>query len=277
MKTRIAINTQLADTQRAFDSVAATYDSPRGNNALIQRMRASMWAVMAQQFSHGDRLLDLGCGTGIDALHFAQLGYTVVATDWSAQMVARAAGRAQDHHLEDRLIARQVGIQELEKLSGAEFDGAFDGIYSNFGPLNCAPDLRQVSQQCARLLKPGGKMVFTVIGRLCPWEVGHYVLRRRFKRALVRYARNITPVNLNSHTVWTRYYFPREFFAAFKPAFDLTHHRAFSLFVPPPYLTGLYDKARPAFNALGWLDDHLGHWPLLRDAGDHFLMILTKR
>ena len=28
--------TQLLDTQRAFDSVAADYDGPKGNNALIQ-------------------------------------------------------------------------------------------------------------------------------------------------------------------------------------------------------------------------------------------------
>ena len=267
------IDTQLLETQRAFDSVAENYDGPRGNNALIQRMRQTMWAVMAQHFAPGDALIDLGCGTGIDALHFAQQGYTVTATDWSPQMVARAASRAREHHLEANFIARQVGIQELEKLTG---DSSFDGMYSNFGPLNCAPDLQQVSQQCARLLKPGGRMVFTVIGRICPWEVAHYVIRRRFKRALVRYARHVTPDNLNKHTIWTRYYTPREFFRAFAQQFALTHYRAFSLFVPPPYLTWI-ERAPMALRGLAWLDDHLGHWPLLRDAGDHFLMVLTKR
>ncbi len=34
---------RLLDTQRAFDSVAADYDGPRGNNALIQRMRQTLW------------------------------------------------------------------------------------------------------------------------------------------------------------------------------------------------------------------------------------------
>ena len=34
---------RLRDTQDAFDSVAGDYDGPRGNNALIQRMRARMW------------------------------------------------------------------------------------------------------------------------------------------------------------------------------------------------------------------------------------------
>ena len=35
-------DTQLLDTQHAFDSVAADYDGPRGNNELIQRMRLAM-------------------------------------------------------------------------------------------------------------------------------------------------------------------------------------------------------------------------------------------
>ena len=34
---------ELLETQAAFDSVAADYDGPRGNNTLIQRMRATMW------------------------------------------------------------------------------------------------------------------------------------------------------------------------------------------------------------------------------------------
>ena len=266
---------RLTATQRAFDSVAENYDGPRGNNALIQRMREEIWAEMDRRFLVGQMLLDLGCGTGIDALHFAQQGYRVLATDWSPQMVARAADRAVQHGVTNNLIAKHIGLHELENLD-ASFHATFDGIYSNFGPLNCAPDLAQVSRQCARLLRPGGKLVFTVIGRICPWEVAHYLVKRRFKRATVRFAKQMTSVNLNKHTVWTRYYTPREFYTAWSADFELTHYRAFSLFVPPPYLTWI-ERTPTMLRRLAWLDDHLGRWPLLRDAGDHFLMVLTKR
>ena len=37
---------RLLDTQRAFDSVAADYDGPRGNNELIQRMRVTLWETV---------------------------------------------------------------------------------------------------------------------------------------------------------------------------------------------------------------------------------------
>src|ERR1700734_1689113 len=86
--------TQLRDTQDAFDSVAADYDGPRGNNALIQQMRAEMWRHLDATFAPGSRLIDLGCGTGLDAVRMAQPGHRVTATDWSPQMVARTADRA---------------------------------------------------------------------------------------------------------------------------------------------------------------------------------------
>lgn len=263
---------QLLDTQRAFDSVAADYDGPRGNNELIQRMRQTLWDTVLHETPAGGRLLDLGCGTGIDALEFARRGYEVVATDWSRQMVDRTRTRAVIHGVTSRLTASHVGIHQLDRL-----DGEFDGIYSNFGPLNCAPDLPAVAAECARLLRPGGKLVFSVIGRICPWEVGHYGLRGRFKRAGVRAARGATAVGMNRHTIWTYYYLPREFYRAFAEHFSLSEYRALSLFMPPPYLVDYYRRRPRWCDRLGRLDDRLGALPLLRDMGDHFLIVMQRR
>ncbi|MBE1161895.1 class I SAM-dependent methyltransferase [Dyella acidiphila] len=264
--------TQLLETQRAFDSVAADYDGPRGNNELIQRMRQSLWDTVQRELPPGSRLLDLGCGTGIDAAEFAQRGYQVVASDWSPQMVARTRVRAEAGQLASRLSAVHVGIHQLDQLQGE-----FDGMYSNFGPLNCAPEMGAVAAECARLLRPGGKLVFSVIGRICPWEVGHYALKGRFKRALVRAARGATAVGMNRHTIWTYYYLPREFYRAFAPHFALTEYRALSLFMPPPYLVDYYRRRQAWCERLGRLDDRFGALPLLRDMGDHFLIVMQRR
>ena len=40
---------QLLQTRDAFDSVAADYDGPRGNNASIQDMRAEMWRTVPER------------------------------------------------------------------------------------------------------------------------------------------------------------------------------------------------------------------------------------
>jgi SAM-dependent methyltransferase len=263
---------QLLDTQRAFDSVAADYDGPRGNNELIQRMRLTLWETVQDELPAPARLLDLGCGTGHDALEFARCGYQVTASDWSPQMVGRTRERAAAAGLQSRVSAVHLGVQQLDRL-----DGEFDGIYSNFGPLNCAPDLGAVADQCARLLRPGGRLVFSVIGRICPWELGHYALRGRFRRAGIRAARGATAVGMNRHTIWTYYYLPREFYGAFAGHFELKGYRALSLFMPPPYLVD-YARRHPRWcERLGRLDDRLGALPLLRDMGDHFLIVMRRR
>ena len=263
---------QLLDTQRAFDSVAGDYDGPRGNNELIQRMRANLWDAVQREVPVGSRLLDLGCGTGLDAVEFARRGYGVLATDWSPQMVERTRNRATLSGLAGRIATAHLGVQQLDRLSGE-----FDGIYSNFGPLNCAPDLHSVATECARLLRPGGKLLFSVIGRVCPWELAHYTLRGRFRRAAVRWAREPMAVGMNRHTIWTRYYLPREFHRAFAAQFTLSSHRALGLFLPPPYLVAFYRRHPRWCERLGRLDDRLGHWPLLRDMGDHFLIVMQRR
>src|SRR4030095_3005061 len=114
-------------------------------------------------------------------------------------------------------------------------------------------------------------------GRICPWEFGYYMLRGRPERARVRGKRGIVPVHMNKHTIWAVYYTPRELYRAFAPDFALTSYQALSLFLPPPYLIGLYERARPLCNALGWLDDPPGAPPLPRDLGRPFFVVMTKR
>jgi SAM-dependent methyltransferase len=272
--SRSATLPQLRDTQDAFDSVAADYDGPRGNNTLIQEMRAEMWTWLDATFSAPGRLIDIGCGTGLDAIRMARLGHRVTATDWSGQMVGRTRDRAEREQLTERVQAVAVGGQDFERLEG---DATYDGAYSNLGPLNCVPDLEILSRECARLLRPGGQLVFTVIGRLCPWEVGHYARLRRWARVRIRFARKFVPVNMNNHTIWTRYYLPREFYSAFEKHFTLEHYRGLCTFAPPPYLTWAREK-HPRLHAWLWrLDRRTAGWPVLRSMGDHFLIVMKKR
>lgn len=262
---------ELLETRAAFDSVAADYDGPRGNNALIQRMRATMWRMLERRFARDARLVDLGCGTGIDAVHLAETGRWVTATDWSPLMVERTAQRAAAAGVAERVRARGLGAQEL-----AQLDGVFDGAYSNFGPLNCVPDLEQLAMQCRRLLRPGGLLIFSVIGRICPWEYLYYRWRRP-ERARIRRAVGPVAVSMNQHTIWTSYYRPQEFYAQFAQHFELLEYRALSLFLPPPYLVRWYEKFPRLLEFLGRIDDVAGAWPGLRNAGDHFLIVMRRK
>jgi SAM-dependent methyltransferase len=264
----------LDDTRTAFDSVAADYDGPRGNNSLIQDMRREMWRWLDATFPTDGHLLDLGCGTGLDAVRMAERGHRVLATDWSPRMVERTQQRAARARVSDRVRTVALGAQELGRIEGSS---TFDGAYSNLGPLNCLPDLTAVSRECARLLKPGGRLVLTVIGRWCPWEIAYYAARADWTRIRVRFARGLTPVRMNGHTVWTRYWTPAELYHQFAREFTLVHCRALCLFVPPPYMTWIRDR-HPAWLARLWSwDRRVAGWPLLRRLGDHFLIVMQRR
>jgi SAM-dependent methyltransferase len=265
---------RLRDTRDAFDSVAADYDGERGNNDLIQEMRVEMWRWLDATFPTPSRLIDLGCGTGLDAVRLGRAGHHVTATDWSAKMVERTAQRAASEGVVERVQALAIGAHELGRLDG---DGEYDGVYSNLGPLNCVPDLGAVARECARLLRPGGSLVFTVIGRVCPWEIAHYLRRGRLARVRVRFARGIVPVGMNKRTIWTRYYGPREFYRPFRRDFELKHFRGLCVLVPPPYLTWLRER-HPKWHARLWdVDRRVAGWPGLRAIGDHFLIVMKKR
>jgi len=270
----VSVQRQLNDTRDAFDSVAADYDGPRGNNLLIQQMRTQMWEALDAAFPRPCRLIDLGCGTGLDAVRMAQRGHAVTATDWSPRMVQRTMERAARETLRGALTAATIGAHELHKLSDS---ACYDGAYSNLGPLNCVPALADTARECARLLKPGGRLVFTVIGRICPWEIAHYSLRGRWSRAAVRFSRSVVPVGMNDRTIWSTYFTPRQFYRAFRPFFELVGYRGLCVFAPPPYLTALQQRHPLWHERLRRIDRRVAGWPLLRDVGDHFLISLRKR
>jgi SAM-dependent methyltransferase len=264
----------LLDTRAAFDSVAADYDGPRGNNPLVQDMRQEMWHWLDASFSRPSRLLELGCGTGLDAVRMAERGHRITATDWSPLMAERTRARAERALMGERVEARVLGAHELDRLEG---HALYDGAYSNLGALNCLPDLQGLARECGRLIKPGGRMVFAVIGRWCPWEIGHYARRRDWPRIGVRFARAMVPVRMNGHTVWTRYWTPRELYRPFAGQFARVHHRGLCVLVPPPYLTGVKDRHPRWHDSLWSWDRRICGWPLIRAMGDHFLIIMSRR
>ena len=264
----------LLDTREAFDSVAADYDGPRGNNSLIQDMRQEMWRWLDTSFPLAARLLELGCGTGLDAVRMAERGHHITATDWSPLMVSRTRARAERACVSERVHALALGAHELDRLEGRT---PYDGAYSNLGPLNCLPDLRAVSRECARLMKPGGRIVCSVIGRWCPWEIGHYARRGDWARIRVRFARGMVPVRMNGRTVWTSYWTPREFYRAFAGEFTLEHYRGICLLAPPPYLTWVKEAHPRWYGQLWRWDRRLAGLPVLRLLGDHFLIVMTRR
>jgi SAM-dependent methyltransferase len=236
-------------------------------------MRARLRAAVERAAPPATQLLDLGCGPGSDAEYFGRRGYRVTAIDWSPAMVREAGRRMTGGGLTDRVQVRHLGIHELDRLAPAQFEL----VYSSFGPLNCVPDAEAAARLIAGRLRPGGVLVASVIGRICPWELALYLARGDWRRATVRFTRGVAAAPLEGRTVWTRYFAPAEFERAFRPAgFTRVALGALGLFAPPPYLHAFADRHPRFAAALQRLDDAAGAWPGFRALGDHFLIVLRK-
>ena len=102
----------------------------------------------------GETLLDLGCGAGIDSILAAhRTGPTgrVLALDFLPEMLERT-----------KAAAAEAGLDTIQPLEGDIEaiplpDASVDHIISN-GVINLAPRKARVVAECARVLRPGGKL-----------------------------------------------------------------------------------------------------------------------
>ncbi len=161
----------------AFDAAAASYDRTFTDTDLGRRYRQAVWRRLGCLLGPGDRVLELNCGTGVDAVHLAEAGVEVLATDVAPAMVATTGARVAAAGLAHRVEVRELAIEDLDGLLAAG-DGPFDGVLSNFGGLNCVAELDPVARALAGLVRPGGVVVACVMGPVVPWEWGWFLAHR---------------------------------------------------------------------------------------------------
>lgn len=261
------------DTQHAFDAVAAVYDRSNAENATLCDMRRRTVAAIRAHVPAGGRIIDLGCGPGTDEEALVAAGFSVTAIDWSPRMVEETRRRIARAGIEDRAAVHLLDIEQLDRLAPETFDAAC----SNFGPLNCVPRLSEAARLIAQRIRPGGVLVASVIGRVCPWEIALYACRGQWGRLRVRFSRTFVAVPLAGRTVWTRYYSPREFERIFARAgFRRVSLRGLGVFVPPPYMAAFAARHPALVSSLQRVEDQLGSFPVVRNWGDHFLIVLKK-
>ena len=261
-----------------FDFVAEHYDAEMAANPAMQYMRRVSLATLTAHFAPGAHVLEIGCGTGEEALALARHGVRVLATDPSARMLRIAQRKAAEAGLAGMIKTHQLAARELGVLVEEGYEGALDGAYASFGPLNGEPDLRPVADALTRLIRPGGLFITSVMNRYyvleALWHLLHGQPRQATRRWLGEASASISAGLLVTMRTW--YHTPTAFARAFQPAFRFIDCRALTLLLPPPYLAKLWHKHAAAVQCLQvWEERLAGRWPFYA-LGDHFLMVLER-
>lgn len=144
-----------------FNEQAASYDEWYGTPLGVFADRVERGAIfgLLEPIS-GERILDVGCGTGRHALELTGRGTNVVGVDPSAEMLAVATARCAPQG--GPAYVRAVG----ERLPFAS--GTFDGVII-VTTLEFALDADAVLAEAVRVTRASGRLVVGTLNRRGPW------------------------------------------------------------------------------------------------------------
>ena len=125
--------------------------------------------LFASLDGNGKKLLEIGCGIGVDSIQLAKRGYQVTAVDLTENALTVA-----------RQFAERRGVSidfRLGNAEGLDFpDASFDAVYS-FGVLHHTPDIERSVAEVHRVLRPGGTAYVMLYHRDSLVNFVHWALR----------------------------------------------------------------------------------------------------
>ena len=147
------------ETRDAWQKNAAYWDEHIGEgNDFVEVL---IWPATKRllQLHPGERVLDAGCGNGLYSRRLAALGTDVVAFDFSSELIARARARTTEHA--DRIEYHVMDATDKPALLTLG-EGQFDAAICQMALFDIA-DIQPLMQALIRLLRPGGRFVFSAI------------------------------------------------------------------------------------------------------------------
>ena len=139
---------------RLLESAPGRYDT--GIRLLTWGRLDRAYDRLTAHIQPGQRVLDIGCGTGALALRAARQGAWVKGIDINPEMLAIARRRARESGCEARVEWEEVGVAELDREAAESWDVVTSGLCLS----ELSPDERDYTlAEIRRLLRPGGLLL----------------------------------------------------------------------------------------------------------------------
>lgn len=261
-----------------FDNVASTYDQDFTHSNIGKALRDCVWIYLDKVLDQHSQLkiLELNCGTGEDAIRFAQRGHQVFATDLSETMAKQTREKVVAFGLQKQV---DVFTCDARTIDQCDFPSDFDLVFSDFGGLNCmnGEELAKLSADLFSLLKPGGRFIAVVMPRFCAWESFYFLTKFDFNNMFRRNTSDSLPVRVGDGFVDTWYYSPVQFNFLFSEYFKKVAIKPVGVAIPPSYFENGLGNKKKIMSILKSIEDSLGSIASLSAVSDHFLMDMQKR
>jgi ubiquinone/menaquinone biosynthesis C-methylase UbiE len=136
---------------KLFEAAPHRYD--KGIRLLTGGELGDLYERLTAHIEEGDKVLDIGCGTGALTLRAARRGAKVKAIDINPGMLDMAGSKAEDSHLSQNIEFIEMGVAEI----GNEADRTYDVVMSGL----CLSELTKEElnftvKEVRRILKLGG-------------------------------------------------------------------------------------------------------------------------
>jgi len=146
-----------SDEVRApWDAMAAYWDEHMEAGKTWQQGLVEPAVEKVLEVRSGERVLEIACGNGQFSRRMAELGASVLASDFSEPMLERARAHGGD------VEYRRADATDEAALVALGDAGSFDAVVCNMALMDI-PEIEPMARALAALLAPGGRFVFSTL------------------------------------------------------------------------------------------------------------------
>jgi 2-polyprenyl-3-methyl-5-hydroxy-6-metoxy-1,4-benzoquinol methylase len=242
-------NNTMGREEDFFGRIASEYHYSFRDNISASLARTRIHEILNKYISKKNgKVLDIGCGTGIDAQFLASLGVDVYAVDSSEGMLYEAANQLLNtkEEIRNKIELRRMTISP-DNIANLISNVKANQLVLSFGVINFIQDIDSLFFSIGSSLEDGGICIVTSLTKSSLWD---RILKIGYKRA----GKQPKNVFIGGVSVKVWFWDCRDILIASKRFFDPIDIIGIGYIYPPPYLDK-YIRQHPKVQEMLWKVD----------------------